>query len=243
MSTPTSSLNHSGKAQANIATLNIRDPMANLRLDHYDMEIDPRLRDTPSAGSYTQQPRPPSAPSQIPIAPLPSRSPAAAQQYQPIQSGSPQNYYLPQSPQSGGNATDNDAANGPHDGNGDEGPTDPKRSRACEACRGLKVKCEPAPNNQDLPCKRCAKANRNCVVTQPSRKRQKKTDSRVAELEKKIDALTATLAQKSGPNTGHHEGVLNTEVRSKSCNNAKELFKCAICIGPKLLGHSAHYAQ
>lgn len=35
------------------------------------------------------------------------------------------------------------------------------------------------------------KSNRACVVTQPSRKRQKKTDSRVAELEKKIEDLQA----------------------------------------------------
>jgi len=179
--------------------------MPNLRLDHHEMDIDPRLRDASTTGSYTQQqPHPPSAHSQIPIAPLPSRSPAAPQQYQPIQSGSPQNYYLSRSPQSNGNATDNDAANGANDGDG--GPLDPKRSRACEACRGLKVKCEPDPNNPDLPCKRCAKANRNCVVTQPSRKRQKKTDSRVAELEKKIDALTATLAQKTGSTIAHNEG-------------------------------------
>jgi hypothetical protein len=42
-------------------------------------------------------------------------------------------------------------------------------------------------------------------VTVPSRKRQKKTDSRVAELEKKIDALTATLhATKSGPASATH---------------------------------------
>lgn len=76
---------------------------------------------------------------------------------------------------------------------------DAKRSRACEACRGLKVKCEPDVNNFDGPCKRCAKASRQCIVTVPSRKRQKKADSRVAELEKKIDALTATLqATKSG---------------------------------------------
>lgn len=71
---------------------------------------------------------------------------------------------------------------------------DPKRLRACEACRGLKVRCEPDQHNPDAPCKRCAKANRICVVTAPSRKRRKKTDSRVAELEKKIDALTASLA-------------------------------------------------
>jgi len=72
-------------------------------------------------------------------------------------------------------------------------PNDPKKQRACESCRGLKVRCEPDVANPDGPCKRCAKAGRACVVTQPTRKRQKKTDNRVAELEKKIDALTASL--------------------------------------------------
>lgn len=83
-------------------------------------------------------------------------------------------------------------------------PNDPKRPRACEACRGLKVKCEPEPSDVDGPCKRCRKANRPCVITQPTRKRQKKTDSRVAELEKKIDALTASLhaSRGAGPAPG-----------------------------------------
>lgn len=76
-------------------------------------------------------------------------------------------------------------------------PNDPladlKRPRACEACRQLKVRCDPDPNNPDGSCKRCTKARRRCVVTVPTRKRQKKADSRVAELEKKIDALTASL--------------------------------------------------
>lgn len=74
---------------------------------------------------------------------------------------------------------------------------DIKRPRACEACRGLKVRCEPDAGSG--PCKRCRKANRKCVITAPSRKRQKKTDSRVAELERKIDALTTSLhATKEG---------------------------------------------
>ncbi|KAF2224744.1 hypothetical protein BDZ85DRAFT_83669 [Elsinoe ampelina] len=70
---------------------------------------------------------------------------------------------------------------------------DSKRPRACESCRGLKVRCDQDPNNPDAPCKRCAKANRQCIYTQPSRKRQKKADSRVADLERKLDALTAAL--------------------------------------------------
>lgn len=85
------------------------------------------------------------------------------------------------------------------DGNG----ADAKKSRACEACRGLKVRCEPDPNNPEGACKRCAKAGRNCIVTQPTRKRQKKTDSRVAELEKKIDALTASLSATKAAQAGH----------------------------------------
>lgn len=79
---------------------------------------------------------------------------------------------------------------------------DPKRARACEACRGLKVRCEPTdPSNPDAntPCKRCSKAGRQCIVTAPTRKRAKKADSRVAELEKKIDALTASLHANSRP--------------------------------------------
>ena len=81
-------------------------------------------------------------------------------------------------------------------------PNDLKRPRACEACRQLKVKCE--ITEAEASCKRCQKAQRQCIVTAPSRKRQKKTDSRVAELEKKIDALTATLAARGG---GDHEAM------------------------------------
>ena len=48
------------------------------------------------------------------------------------------------------------------------------------------------------PCKRCAKADRHCIFTEPSHKRKKKTDNKVAELEKKIDALTASLMAVQG---------------------------------------------
>ncbi|KAM7199324.1 hypothetical protein V8F33_004572 [Rhypophila sp. PSN 637] len=85
-----------------------------------------------------------------------------------------------------------------HTLDGTPNDADAKKPRACESCRGLKVRCEPEPAHPDGPCKRCAKANRACVVTQPTRKRQKKTDNRVAELEKKIDALTASLQATRG---------------------------------------------
>ena len=182
--------------------------------------IDPRLRETNSTLSYSQLPKSVSA---SPLAPSPAIAPAPQHllhqyppipdgiSHQPIYSHSPssagQNYY-PQTPQSAGNITDHDheAENG--------GANDPKRPRACEACRGLKVRCEPDPNNPDGPCKRCNKAKRACLITVPTRKRQKKADSRVAELEKKIDALTQSLKEqgKSGSlsvGSGNEGGNMN----------------------------------
>ncbi|KAJ6261735.1 hypothetical protein Dda_2534 [Drechslerella dactyloides] len=78
---------------------------------------------------------------------------------------------------------------------------DQKRTRACESCRSLKVRCEPDMANPEGSCRRCAKARRECIFTVPTRKRQKRTDSRVAELERKINRLTATLnARRRGEN-------------------------------------------
>ncbi|KAK4105920.1 hypothetical protein N658DRAFT_416189 [Parathielavia hyrcaniae] len=98
---------------------------------------------------------------------------------------------------------------------------DPKKPRACESCRALKVRCDFPPDDQQsddpaaqaampssfLPCRRCAKTKRKCVVTQPTRKRQRKTDTRVAELEKKIDALTASLVASRGAAAGVGAGI------------------------------------
>lgn len=93
------------------------------------------------------------------------------------------------------NATPAAPAGAPADGDAvnDDPLADLKRPRACEACRQLKVRCDPEPGHPADSCKRCAKANRRCIVTAPTRKRQKKSDSRVAELEKRIDSLTASL--------------------------------------------------
>ena len=67
------------------------------------------------------------------------------------------------------------------------------------------MKCEPDPAAPK--CKRCVKANRNCVITAPSRKRQKKSDNRVVDLERKIDALTQRLnSTKAGNVSGSEDG-------------------------------------
>ncbi|KAH8723755.1 hypothetical protein GQ44DRAFT_740750 [Phaeosphaeriaceae sp. PMI808] len=122
---------------------------------------------------------------------------------------------LEQTSPTGGPEVSQDEEEEEHDDDGEhhatpasaKSPGDIKRPRACDSCRGLKVRCD--QDRPDISCKRCAKAGRPCITTPPTRKRQKKADSRVAELERKIDALTATLhAQKTGtPDTRHVGGI------------------------------------
>lgn len=97
--------------------------------------------------------------------------------------------------------------------------------RPLERTNLAQVRCD--QERPDLSCKRCAKAGRACITTPPTRKRQKKADSRVAELERKIDALTATLhAQKSGtPEIRHHGGIPQHEGSTIASNMAEGSFR------------------
>ena len=87
----------------------------------------------------------------------------------------------------------------PEDDVSDSGKTSrrPKRARACIACRSMKIRCLPV-EGQDA-CLGCSKVNRECVMPGPARKRQK-TVHKVAELEKKINALTDALIAKNAAN-------------------------------------------
>ncbi|KAH7163277.1 hypothetical protein B0J13DRAFT_431286 [Dactylonectria estremocensis] len=157
---------------------------------HYQSSLDPRLDPRLAAGSGDRS---------LSISAAAAAAAVQSRTSSPFsQLTGPIGSLLPPSHSDSDGAEPSDApkaglgASGHHDADVDADGGDPKRPRACEACRGLKVRCEPDPNDEG-PCKRCRKAGRNCVVTVPTRKRQKKTDSRVAELEKKIDALTASL--------------------------------------------------
>ncbi|KAI4171944.1 MAG: hypothetical protein LQ343_003853 [Gyalolechia ehrenbergii] len=157
-----------------------------------ETSIDPQLRDHAQSASQSYPSLPPS---NYPLNPI--RLPPPQQHQAPQHPWPPQTeghlYYPHRSGQNVPSLPQSDHLSYPdvNPQHGDQPPTDSKRPRACEACRGLKVRCEPDPAKST--CRRCAKAGRTCVVTAPSRKRQKKTDSRVAELERKIDALTASL--------------------------------------------------
>lgn len=179
-------------------------------------QIHPALRQQPShpsAASFSspQKSDAHGSPETRPHFPQPSYSPLQSSSGNPYQGNQTPQYYGTGSVQSPDDAQDGTSPTaGPPGAEGSShDPNDLKRPRACEACRQLKVKCEPDENSPTGSCKRCAKAGRQCVVTAPSRKRQKKTDSRVAELEKKIDALTATLVARGG-NAGP-DGVENLD--------------------------------
>lgn len=68
--------------------------------------------------------------------------------------------------------------------------------RACATCRSQKVRCILDDSNPDV-CQRCARTGRPCVFTAiQKRKQRKRTDTRVAELEREMRAMRAILKQK-----------------------------------------------
>ena len=68
--------------------------------------------------------------------------------------------------------------------------------RACAHCRSQKVRCIMDEENSDV-CQRCARSGRPCVFTPlQKRKQRKRTDTRVAELEREMRAMRAMLRNK-----------------------------------------------
>lgn len=74
-------------------------------------------------------------------------------------------------------------------------------NRACDACRLHKVRCLPntsaSSTSTSKACQRCARTDRQCVFTAPQkRKQRKRTDTRVAELEREVQAMRALFETK-----------------------------------------------
>jgi len=85
-------------------------------------------------------------------------------------------------------------------------------NRACDACRMHKVRCLPNNSATSRTCQRCARTDRQCVYTAPQkRKQRKRTDARVAELEREVQAMR-TLFEKKEPEASHNgsESVSST---------------------------------
>ena len=74
-------------------------------------------------------------------------------------------------------------------------PKDSTRTRhACESCRLLKVRCLSNANQSISKCQRCARLNQECLMkARAPRKPRKRTDTRVEELERQVDALRAAF--------------------------------------------------
>lgn len=82
--------------------------------------------------------------------------------------------------------------------------------RACESCRFRKIRCQQSFASTPGVCQPCAQSGRSCIVTVPTKKRRRKrTDARVTELEKQVTAMTAALHQSNGaslpPESGHRQ--------------------------------------
>jgi hypothetical protein len=71
-----------------------------------------------------------------------------------------------------------------------------RTAHACESCRHLKVRCLSNDNLSVRKCQRCARLNQECIIKpRGPRKPRKRTDARVGELEKQVEALRAAFGE------------------------------------------------
>ncbi|KAL8881387.1 MAG: hypothetical protein Q9198_001402 [Flavoplaca austrocitrina] len=79
-----------------------------------------------------------------------------------------------------------------------QGPPIKDITKACEACRSRKIKCKPSLSSSSRICECCATSNRECIfVVRSNKRRRRRTDVRVTELEKQIEALGALVNQRN----------------------------------------------
>ncbi|EXJ62053.1 hypothetical protein A1O7_02486 [Cladophialophora yegresii CBS 114405] len=84
-----------------------------------------------------------------------------------------------------------------------------RSSRACITCRRMKTRCE-IDEALGSACKLCIRTRRQCIMQDIPRRRKRKTTERVADLEEKINILTALLASKdAGASTTDTDSVPN----------------------------------
>lgn len=76
----------------------------------------------------------------------------------------------------------------------------PRSGTACLTCRRMKTRCEYFDDSS--PCKLCARSNRECVKA-PALRKRRKTVTRIADLEQRIQSLTSALVD-NGPLDGSH---------------------------------------
>ncbi|KFY36067.1 hypothetical protein V494_05329 [Pseudogymnoascus sp. VKM F-4513 (FW-928)] len=95
----------------------------------------------------------------------------------------------------------------------DSAPTKPEHvNRACEPCRLLKVRCLPSLDPATRRCQRCTKNGRTCHYAAPQKRRpRKRTDTRVAELEREVRAMRSLLSKsKQSPSADSNQDSMHT---------------------------------
>lgn len=120
---------------------------------------------------------------------------------------------------------------------------EPPSHRACAHCRSQKVRCLPDESNPNT-CQRCSRTGRQCVFTPlQKRKQRKRTDTRVAELEREMRAMRALLKEKSegeSPESPGGEGAGREPIAEESAGEVDVVAQAAAA--PKL-AHSDKNAQ
>ncbi|OQV00916.1 Fungal specific transcription factor domain-containing protein [Cladophialophora immunda] len=95
-----------------------------------------------------------------------------------------------------------------------------RSSRACITCRRMKTRCE-IDEALGNACKLCIRARRQCIMQDLPRRRKRKTTERVADLEQKINALTALLSANESNSPVDHKKLASAHGDSTGTSASK----------------------
>ncbi|KAM7199817.1 hypothetical protein V8F33_004221 [Rhypophila sp. PSN 637] len=97
-------------------------------------------------------------------------------------------------------------------------PKAQKGPRACATCARAKSRCIPGPVANGGRCERCHRLDKPCSSQTPAppRKRKEPKPTRVAELERKLEHLTARLESAAGASTSQSQGQLQGQAPIQS---------------------------
>jgi hypothetical protein len=118
-----------------------------------------------------------------------------------------------------------------------EGGTTEKLNRSCEGCRTRKIRCQPTTESQSGCCVRCQKMKLNCIFQAPTVKRRKKrTDVRVMELEKELRALRDRLEKNEAINNASLSSASDPEPNMTQSYNGSTFSSTRLSETPLGLG-------
>lgn len=97
----------------------------------------------------------------------------------------------------------------------------PKLNRSCEQCRVRKIRCHVSDVPGGSKCTRCTQRGFPCIFVPASKRRRKRTDVRIKELERKVESLLPLARRTSCDVAEEGEFVIASSLSGATLSSSK----------------------